>query len=183
MKRILGTSLLFSVLAFQSVTAAPAPSIAKICDDAIAQIEGEIVPLAEAMPADKYDFAPTSGEFKGARTFAQQMLHVATVNYSVSATSLGEKNPVVVGKGENGPAGVTGKEAIVKYLKDSFAYARKAAHAVTAESYTELVKTSPGHTSTRAALVAEPVWHSFDHYGQAVIYARMNGVVPPASRR
>jgi uncharacterized damage-inducible protein DinB len=183
MKRILGTSLLFTVLALQSGMAASEQSIAKISNAAISQVEGEVVALAEAMPEDKYSFAPTGAEFKGVRTFAQQMLHIATVNYSVSAASLGEKNPVVVGKGENGPADITSKEAIVKYLKDSFAYAHKAASAVTKENYTEVVTTSPGHSTTRAALITEPVWHTFDHYGQAVIYARMNGVVPPASRR
>jgi uncharacterized damage-inducible protein DinB len=182
MKQILGTSFLFAVLAAQCIMAAPGPSIAKICNSAISQVEGEVVALAEAMPADKYNFAPTHGEFKDVRTFGQQMLHIATVNYSVSAAALGEKDPMEVGKGENGPAGITTKEAIVKYLKDSFAYAHKAAESLTAENYTELVKTSPGHTSTRAALMAEPVWHSFDHYGQSVVYARMNGIVPPASR-
>jgi hypothetical protein len=39
-----------------------------------------------------------------------------------------------------------------------------------------------GNMSPRISLAAIPVWHSFDHYGQAVVYARMNGVVPPASR-
>jgi len=183
MKRILGTSLLFTVFALQCVTAAPVSSIAKFCDSSITPVEGEVVALAEAMPEDKYNFAPTGGEFKDVRTFAQQMLHIATVNYSVSSLALGEKMPVAVGKGENGPSGITTKEAIVKYLKDSFAYAHKAANSITAENYTEMVKTGPNRQATRAALVAEPVWHSFDHYGQAVVYARMNGIVPPASRR
>jgi hypothetical protein len=35
----------------------------------------------------------------------------------------------------------------------------------------------------RVSMVTAPVWHSFDHYGQMVVYARMNGVVPPASRK
>ncbi|HMF76190.1 MAG TPA: DinB family protein [Bryobacteraceae bacterium] len=183
MKRILGTSLLFAVLALQHVAAAPGPSIAKICDDGISQVEREVVGLAEAMPADKYSFAPTNGEFKGARTFGEQMSHIATVNYMVSSRVLGEKNPVDAGKNGNGPDSYKTKEAIVKFLKDSFVYARKAAHSLTADNYTEEVTTSPGHTATRATLIAEPVWHSFDHYGQAVVYARMNGIVPPASRR
>jgi hypothetical protein len=36
--------------------------------------------------------------------------------------------------------------------------------------------------ATRASLATIFAWHSFDHYGQAVVYARMNGVIPPASR-
>jgi hypothetical protein len=181
MKRILSTSFLFAALALQAATAAHAASLAEICDAALKPAESEVVALAEAMPAEKYNFAPTGGEFTGVRTFAQQMLHIATVNYSVSALSLGEKMPVVIGKGENGPSGITSKEAIVKYLKDSFAYAHKAAKAVTTENYTEMVKTSGGRSTPRAALISEPVWHSFDHYGQSVVYARMNGIVPPAS--
>jgi uncharacterized damage-inducible protein DinB len=182
MKQFLITSFLFTVLALQCVTAAPTASITKICDAGISQVEGEVIALAQAMPADKYNFAPTNGEFKGVRTFGEQMSHIALVNYMMASRVLGEKNPVEVGKGENGPDSLKTKEAIVKFLKDSFVYAHKAANSITMENYTEEVKTSPGHTSTRAALIAEPVWHSFDHYGQAVVYARMNGVVPPASR-
>ena len=47
--------------------------------------EKEFVSLAEAMPEDKYDFAPTGGEFKGVRTFAQQVAHVATVRQDLAA--------------------------------------------------------------------------------------------------
>lgn len=49
------------------------------------------MPPAEAMPADKYSFAPSHGEFKGVRTFGQQVSHVAAVIYAVSASVLGEK--------------------------------------------------------------------------------------------
>ena len=41
----------------------------------------EVVGAAEAMPADKYDFVPTTGEFKGVRTFGQQVKHLAQANY------------------------------------------------------------------------------------------------------
>jgi hypothetical protein len=78
------------------------------------------------MPADKYDFAPTQGAFKGVRTFGQQMTHVASVMYSISGTVLDEKLPADVGTGENGPNSLKGKEAILKYLKDAFAYSHKA---------------------------------------------------------
>ena len=46
------------------------------------------------MPENKYDFAPTNGEFKGVRTFAEQLKHVAATNYLVGAAILGEKPPV-----------------------------------------------------------------------------------------
>ena len=48
-------------------------SVSQVLDGSINSVEGEFVSAAEAMPADKYDFAPTNGEFKGVRTFAQQL--------------------------------------------------------------------------------------------------------------
>ena len=152
-------------------------------DKQIKMVESEVVSLAEAMSADHYDFAPTAGEFKGARTFSQQMMHIAAVNYMVASGALTEKNPSEVGDSENGPAGIKGKEAVVKYLKDSYAYAHKAAMNLTAKNSMDMVAWPFGSDKTpRLDMVTLVVWHSFDHYGQAVIYARMNGVVPPASR-
>ena len=66
-----------------------APPINKIFDGQVRQVESEVVSLAEAMPAEKYNFAPTNGEFKTVRTFSQQMSHIATVIYEVSAAALG----------------------------------------------------------------------------------------------
>lgn len=61
-------------------------TVSQVLDHAITNVEGEFVPAADAMPEDKYGFAPSNGEFKGVRTFAQQVKHVATVNYMVSAS-------------------------------------------------------------------------------------------------
>jgi uncharacterized damage-inducible protein DinB len=160
-----------------------APGIGKLLDQEIRMAESEVVALAEAMPADKYDFAPTQGEFKGVRTFSQQISHIAAVNYMVAAAALAEPNPSVAGDGENGPASIKGKDAVVKYLKDSFAHAHKAAAALTADNAMDMVPSAFGGGKTpRLSMVSVVAWHSFDHYGQAVVYARMNGIVPPASR-
>jgi hypothetical protein len=166
--------------------AEPSPSaISKILNSDLKSIEGELVPLVEAMPADKFDFAPspTHGAFKGVRTFRLQATHVATVIYEVSASVLGEKNPVSAGENENGDANLTSKEAVVKYLKDAFAYGHKAMDSITDKNATGLVKSAFGNKQVpRMSMATIATWHSFDHYGQMVVYARMNGVVPPASR-
>ena len=162
--------------------AADAPTVAQLYDSPIAGVEREVVSLAEAMPAAKYDFAPAAGEFKGVRSFAQQVKHLAAVNYMVAAAAQQVKPPVDTG-GENGPASVASKEQIVQYLKASFAYCHKAALTLTAANQTELVDSPFGNGKTaRGALLSIAVSHSFDHYGQMAVYARMNGVVPPASR-
>ncbi|MDQ2945397.1 MAG: DinB family protein [Acidobacteriota bacterium] len=178
-------TLLFIASAFAAVLPAAEPSnvVSKTFDQQLSMIEREIVPLAEAMPADKYDFVPTSGEFKKSRTFGQQASHVAAVIYAVSAKVLGEKVPTDMGQNENGPASLKTKEDIVKYLKDSFAYGHRATAMLTSENLTEMIDSAFGKNKVpRLSMATVPVWHSFDHYGQMVIYARMNGIIPPASR-
>jgi uncharacterized damage-inducible protein DinB len=146
--------------------------------------ERVIVAAADAMPADKYTFAPTDGEFKGVRTFGQMVKHVSATNYILAAAALGEEPPADAGD-ELGPQAVRTKAENLNYLKGSFAYLDKAIEAIGQKSTS--VKSSPisplkSTEATRLALVVESLVHAFDHYGQMVEYLRMNGVVPPASR-
>jgi uncharacterized damage-inducible protein DinB len=157
-------------------------TVAQALDRTTSNLEREFVPAAEAMPEDKYGFAPTEGEFKGVRTFAQQVKHVAAVNYIFGAAILTEKPPAEAG-GESGPASITSKEDILKYLKDSFAYVHKAVQTINEKNMVEPVKSPFGEGSvTRLGLAASVAAHGFDHYGQMVEYLRMNGIIPPASR-
>lgn len=164
--------------------AEPAPSVlGQVLDKDLRSIESELVPLVEAMPADKFGFAPSQGAFKTARTFRQQATHIATVIYEVAASVLGEASPAPLGENENGAASIESKEQVVKYLKEAFAYGHKAMNSITDKNATELVKSAFGKRQVpRVSMATIATWHSFDHYGQMVIYARMNGVVPPASR-
>ena len=66
-------------------------TIGQVLDRQLTGFEREFVPAAEAMGEDKFNFAPTSGEFKGVKTFAQQVRHVASANYMFAAGILGEK--------------------------------------------------------------------------------------------
>ena len=158
-------------------------TVSQVLDGAIKTIESELVPAAEAMPEDKYGFAPSNGEFKGVRTFGQQIKHVAAVNYIVGAVILGEKPPVDTG-GESGPDSLKSKTDIVKYLKDSFAYAHKATASISEANSLEPIAGPPWskEKTTRMSMALTFAWHGFDHYGQIVEYLRMNGIVPPTSR-
>lgn len=156
---------------------------AQVLDQSVTGVETEFVPAAEAMPEDKYSFAPTNGEFKGVRTFAQQVKHVAAVNYILGAAIFGEKPPVELG-GESGPDSIKTKADIVKFLKESFAYFHKAVGSITEGNLLNPVKNPFGEAMvTRLWLATLNVGHCFDHYGQMVEYLRMNGIVPPASRQ
>ena len=157
-------------------------SIAQVLDHSIAGVESEFVPAAEAMPEDKYSFAPTNGEFKGVRTFAQQAKHVAAVNYLVGAAILEEKPPVEL-EGENGPDSVKTKADMVKFLKDSFTYVHRAIATINDGNLLKPIKSPFGEGMvTRLGMATLIVGHCFDHYGQMVEYLRMNSIVPPASR-
>jgi uncharacterized damage-inducible protein DinB len=157
-------------------------TVTQVLDGAAAGMEREFVPAADAMPEDKFDYAPTAGEFKNVRTFAQQVKHVAAVNYILGAAILGEKAPAEAG-GEAGPASVTTKTDIVKYLKASFEYAHKAIATINEKNMLEPMKNPFGEgTMPKMALAGIVTAHGFDHYGQMVVYLRSNGIVPPASR-
>ena len=166
----------------QAAKPAEPRTVAQVLDSNLAGVENEFVSAAEAMPEDKYSFAPTNGEFKGVRTFAQQVKHVAAVNYLVAAAILEETSPVELGS-ENGPDSVKTKADIIKFLKDSFAYVHKAVGTVNDGNLLSPIKSPFGQgMATRLGMATLIVGHCLDHYGQMVEYLRMNGIVPPASR-
>jgi uncharacterized damage-inducible protein DinB len=147
-------------------------------------VEKEIISAVDAMPADKFGFAPTDGEFKGVRTFGQMVKHFSATNHILAAAALGEEPPAEAGD-ELGPERVRTKAEILAYLKSSFVHLDKAVEAIGQTNIP--VNASPisplkrGEV-TRLALITETLLHAYDHYGQLVEYLRMNGVVPPASR-
>jgi len=147
-------------------------------------VQTQIVSAADAMPAVKYGFVPTDGEFKGVRTFGQQVKHLAATNHILAAAALGEETPSGAGD-EMGPETVRTKAEILDYLNASFVHLGKAIDAI--DDQKPVVKSSPisplkATETTRLALTVEALIHAFDHYGQMVEYLRMNGIVPPASR-
>lgn len=176
--------LLISCMAVAQMERPAEPhSVGQVVNNSISNIENELVSAADAMPEDKYSFAPTSGEFKGVRTFAQQLKHVAAVNYMLGGAILNEKPPADPG-GENGPDSVKSKSDIMKYLKDSFTYIHKAALTIDQNNMLSLIKSPFGEGKvTRLALGIGVTGHCSDHYGQLVEYLRMNNIVPPASRQ
>ncbi len=161
-------------------------SNSQVLDIWITNTEKHLVALADAMPEDKYSFAPTNGEFKGVRTFAEQVKHLASFNYLAANYILG-KTPSLDQKEEAGPDSVKTKAELMDYLKGSFALLHQAAASINDKNILEQL---PGASKsrielaleTRLALVIDAISHSFNHYGQMVEYARMNGIVPPASR-
>jgi uncharacterized damage-inducible protein DinB len=157
-------------------------TVTQVLNNTVSNLEHDLVPAAEAMPEDKFGFAPSEGEFKNVRTFAQQIKHIAAVNYELGAAILQQKPPTDLND-EAGPGSITNKVDIVKYLRDSFEYVHKAIDTINDKNLVETVKSPFGEGKvTRLSLATSVAWHGFDHYGQMVVYLRMNGIIPPASR-
>jgi uncharacterized damage-inducible protein DinB len=185
MKKLLMMLLMlgaFSVAASAQGMQAPPP--AKDSGHALSHmlsiVEMEVVSAAEAMPEDKYSFRPTQGEFKDVRTFGDQFRHIGFVNQMFASAISGEKNPLTDAGGENGPA-LKSKDEIVKQLKDSFAALHKSLESLSASNEMEIVDMF-GMKMPKVNIAALAIGHPFDHYGQAVVYLRMNNIIPPASR-
>ncbi len=178
-----GTESAASASVPQAQQSHPPPTVASTVDREISIIEKQIVEAAEAMPEDKFNFSPESlnipgADYRGVRTFALQVKHVAASNYFLWSGLTGDKLPEDF-KGGNGPEDLRAKADIVRFLKDSFALGHKAAATLTTQN---MLQTSEHSKSPRLYLATFAVAHAFNHYGQMVEYLRMNGIVPPASR-
>ncbi len=155
--------------------AAVAPS--QVFDKLLSSEEKEIVDAAEAMPADKFNFAPSSsmGTYDGVKTFSAQVKHLASANYGMfhSFNVPGGKSRAELDK-------LNSRDEILAALKDSYKYAHTAIATITpANAFTDM----DGKGGTRAGTAAYAMVHANDHYGQMVEYLRMNGIIPPASRK
>jgi uncharacterized damage-inducible protein DinB len=154
-------------------------TIRQVLDFWVTETEQLVVPAADAMPEDQYSFAPSNGEFKGVRSFAEQVKHLAAANYQLGAGALGEEPPAGT-RNEAAPDSVKTKAEIMEYLKGSFALLHRAAATIDEKNMNEPIQKMKNRT--RLWLVIDAVAHSSNHYGQMVEYLRMNGIVPPASR-
>jgi hypothetical protein len=186
--------LFFVLLAAANVTAQnsagpkaaeTSPTVAAVVDKEISNLESLLVSAADAMPEEKFNSSPENlklegAEFKGVRTFADQIKHVAADNFAIWAALTGKPEPTGVNS-PNGPAEMKSRAEIIRFLKDSFAFAHKAAASMTAENTTDVVEFR-GNKVTRLYLIILAFSHANDHYGQLVEYLRISGIVPPGSR-
>ena len=155
----------------------------------IAFQEYQVRSAAEAMPEEKYSYRPVEGKFKNekpqfgpaeVRTFAEQVKHVACANFGFAAELDGQKPPEGCDKG--GPSPAKSKKELLIYLRDSFAAIRKSLSAMDTKNMFDPIEGPYAGPNTRLGLATVVIWHAADHYGQILLYLRLNGIVPPASR-
>jgi hypothetical protein len=142
-------------------------------------VEKDFTRLADAMPEDKWTFKPTQGAFANARTFGEQVKHVACANEAWATQILKQQQPEHCDVG--GPNPAKSKAEIMAYLRESFAQMDKAVASIDVQNLLEPIQ-GEYWGDNRLSAVTAAVWHISDHYGQLVEYLRMNNIVPPASQ-
>jgi len=132
-----------------------------------------VIRAAEKMPAAKYAFRPTPD----VRTFAQQIAHIADDQYNLCAPARGETRNAAYTAIEDSRST---KTELVAALKEAFAYCDGAYDALTDASGAEA---SLGRPRNRFSMLNWNLWHTWEHYGNIVVYLRLNGFIPPSSEK
>ena len=156
-------------------------SIAESVSGTLQFTEGNFLALAEAMPEEKYSYIPTAGKFDDARSFGEQVKHVACAQFAFFNEFEGKKPPDDCEKGGHDPAKT--KAELIKYLKDSFDYGNGVLATLTATNALDRVEGRYAGPSTKLGISVVAVWHITDHYGQLVEYLRLNGIAPPFTQK
>ena len=156
-------------------------SIAESVGGTLQFAEGNFLGVAEAMPEEKYGFIPTVGKFDDARSFGEQVKHVACAQFAFFNEFEGKKPPDDCEKGGHNPAKT--KAELIKYLKDSFDYSNRILATLTEKNALGRVEGRYAGPNTKLGISIVAVWHITDHYGQLVEYLRMNGLVPPFTQK
>jgi len=152
---------------------APAPSLAKELAATFQRAATEIIDVAEAMPAEKYGYKPTPE----ISSFGDQLVHVAGITQRFIDAAKGTKT-------EAAHHGAMAKPEVIALLKTTFQSAQEMIAPLTDAQLLEPVKFPFGdRTVTRATFWQGPLFQIRNHYGQLVVYLRMNGIVPPTSAR
>lgn len=138
------------------------------------EMKDTIHKLADQMPADKYTYTSTPQQ----RDFGQQVLHIAGANINNLRFLGGKATAPAVSRA------VTSKAEALKAMDASFDYGAALINEFTDQTLMETVQTNQFlGPSSRARVIWFLIGHTWDIYGQMVVYLRLNGGVPPASQR
>src|SRR6202007_124938 len=156
-------------------------SLSESVGDPLGWAEKGFLSVAEAMPETKYSYIPTGGNFEGVRSFGEQVKHVACAQFAFFNEIEGKTPPEHCERG--GPSKAKTKAELVKYLRDSFDYGDKVLATITAQNALDRIEGPYAGPNTRLGMAVAAVWHITDHYGQLVVYLRLNGIVPPVTQQ
>jgi len=140
--------------------------------DEVSYYEQRFERLADAVPAEKYNWRPA----EGVRTIGEVYMHVVAANYGF-AKMLGTPYPAGLDP-KALVASANEKAKVIQALKDSFAHMRTAILSIKDSDLEKEIKTPRGQTTVRGAFLLIS-GHYGEHLGQSIAYARSVGIVPP----
>jgi uncharacterized damage-inducible protein DinB len=156
-------------------------TIAGSVGGALGWAEKGFLGVAEAMPEEKYSYIPTQGNFVGVRSFGEQVKHVACAQFAFFNEIEGKTPPEHCEKG--GGAKAKTKAELLQYLRDSFEYGDKVLATINAQNAVDRVEGPYAGPNTKLGMASAALWHITDHFGQLVVYLRLNGIVPPVTQQ
>ena len=151
-------------------------NISGVLDQSYARLERQLIQIAERVPEESYSFRPSPE----VRTFGEQLRHIGAVQWVVGAGIQGGNPPVDVGDGDSGPTAMISKVDILAYVRDSFAFIRRAITTISMDNALETIAHpyDPKNIEIeRLALGIGYACHGWDHYGQLVVYERLSVIV------
>jgi uncharacterized damage-inducible protein DinB len=173
--RIFAAASLAALAAIGTAASAQTNPISTDLKADYATVKDYFIRSAEKMPDAAYKFKPAPD----VRTFAQLVAHVADDQYNLCAPVKGEIRHAAYSEIERT---LSTKSDLLVALKKAFVYCDAAYDSLTDASAIENVKFG-NRTKTKFAMLNWNTWHTWEHYGNAVVYLRLNGLVPPSSER
>ena len=135
-------------------------------------IRTQVVRTAEAVPEDKYAFKPTPE----VRSFLDLFIHIAEENYFFMGFVTGDRSG-----DPNRFKNLKTRAEIVKALNESYDYGAKALAGLNDQKAMEMVPMMGGRQGPRWSAALANIADNMDHYGNLVVYMRLNGIVPPST--
>ena len=167
-------SLVAAVIPSSLSAQSTSPSLGKELVATWQRAAAEIIDIAEAMPADKYAYKPTPDM----STFGDQLVHVAGITQRFIDSAKGTKSDAAQAHK------TMTKPEVISLLKQTFQTGQEMLASLSDAQLLDPVKFPFGdRTVTRVTFWQGPFYQIRNHYGQLVVYLRMNGIVPPATAR
>lgn len=174
---ILASATLPALLILPAATRAQDPASSPVMDalrQTSQRYQQNLVGAAQEMPPGKYAFKPTAQEM----SFGQLVLHIATSNEFMCSAISGKAQPQEAKLEATSP-----KDQLVARLKESFTYCGQSLAGINDTSLAQQVPFFGNRQVSRATAVMGLAEDWADHYGQAAIYLRLNGKLPPTAQR
>jgi uncharacterized damage-inducible protein DinB len=139
--------------------------------------EEKVSSLAKDFPQEKFTWRPE----EGVRSVSEAIIHVAAANYFILSFT-GTKLPEGMKMDNDFDKETTNKEEILELVKSAYSFTRDQVIAMSDKDLAKMVDFFGSKITTRQLLL-KMIGHNYEHLGQLIAYARMNGIVPSWSKK